>query len=607
MCGIAGMVASSNVAQRLYRSIAALEYRGYDSCGMAVQANGTIDVRKNVGTVEKVNQNERFTDMQGLAGIAHTRWATHGPVTRENAHPHMDAQGRVAVVHNGIISNYRELRDRMRKSGIAFASDTDTEVIAHLVGEYLDKYGDDVETAFVSALRDLEGTFSLAVISTKSSGYIYCAKRESPLIIGLGDDANYIGSDFNAFVEFTRQAVIMDDGEYAVVTRQGYAVKELLSRESVNKEVTEIEWDIEMSRRGGYPHYMLKEIYDQPATVKAVLTIPRTDLAALAAMIHDSRHCFLGGVGTTYYIACMGQYLFSRLAGRYLSAISTDEFPQLAQIGPEDSFLAISQSGETYDTLKAIRHAKKSGAKTGAIVNVMGSSLIRAVDVPILQGSGPEICVISTKAAMSQAAVLLLTALELGKINGHLSEEQVLRCREEVSSLSGALSEALNERSGFFHTAADRHQNMKNWLYLGRGIYYPAALECALKMKEVTYLHAEGMSAGFLKHGTISLIDENMYTIVLMPSPEEEELHALTRTSVEEVRARGGFVLGFWFEDDDKVEGLFNEEVVLPRVSPLLAPFLHLLAGQLFAYFLAVLLKRDVDRPRALAKSVTVA
>ncbi|MFP6891452.1 MAG: class II glutamine amidotransferase, partial [Nitrospinota bacterium] len=214
MCGIAGMVASSNVAQRLYRSIAALEYRGYDSCGMAVQANGTIDVRKNVGTVEKVNQNERFTDMQGLAGIAHTRWATHGPVTRENAHPHMDAQGRVAVVHNGIISNYRELRDRMRKSGIAFASDTDTEVIAHLVGEYLDKYGDDVETAFVSALRDLEGTFSLAVISTKSSGYIYCAKRESPLIIGLGDDANYIGSDFNAFVEFTRQAVIMDDGEY---------------------------------------------------------------------------------------------------------------------------------------------------------------------------------------------------------------------------------------------------------------------------------------------------------------------------------------------------------------------------------------------------------
>ncbi|MEE9256447.1 MAG: glutamine--fructose-6-phosphate transaminase (isomerizing) [bacterium] len=607
MCGIAGMVASTNVAQRLFRSIAALEYRGYDSCGMAVQTNGTIDVRKNVGTVEAVNLNERLTDMKGPVGIAHTRWATHGGVTRENAHPHLDGQGRVAVVHNGIVSNYRELRERLQAKGVVFLSETDTEVIAHLVGEYLDLNGGDMESAFVSALRDIEGTFSLAVISTQASGCIYCAKRESPLIIGLGDDANYIGSDFNAFIEFTRQAVIMDDGEYALVTRQGYVVKDLLSRETVNKEVTEIEWDVEMSRRGGYPHYMLKEIYDQPETIQSVLNIPRVELAALAGMIHESRHCFLGGVGTTYYIAAMGQYFFSRLADCYLPAISTDEFPHLVRIGPEDCFIAISQSGETYDTLSAIRHAKKSGAKTGAIVNVMGSSLVRAVDIPILQGSGPEICVISTKAAMSQAAVLLLVAAELGGIRGFLDEAEILRCRESVASLSGILSDALNERSGFLHTAADRHKNMKNWLYLGRGVYYPAALECALKMKEVTYLHAEGMSAGFLKHGTISLIDENMHTIVLMPPPEEEELHTLTRSSVEEVRARGGFVLGFRFEGDEGVEGLFSEEIVFPRVSPLLAPFLHLIGGQLLAYFLAVQLKRDVDRPRALAKSVTVA
>ncbi|MEE9256771.1 MAG: SIS domain-containing protein, partial [bacterium] len=244
---------------------------------------------------------------------------------------------------------------------------------------------------------------------------------------------------------------------------------------------------------------------------------------------------------------------------------------------------------------------------TGAIVNVMGSSLVRTVDVPILQGSGPEICVISTKAALSQAVVLLLCALELGEMRGRFGEKDVLRYREEVSSLSDLLSETLNERSGFLHTSANKHMNMKNWLYLGRGVYYPAALECALKMKEVTYLHAEGMSAGFLKHGTISLIDENMNTIVLMPPPEEEELHGLTRSSAEEVRARGGFVLGFRFEGDEKVEGLFSEEIVLPRVSSLLAPFLHLLSGQLLAYFLAVALKRDVDRPRALAKSVTVA
>jgi glucosamine--fructose-6-phosphate aminotransferase (isomerizing) len=607
MCGIAGVAGSTNVAQRLFRGIAALEYRGYDSCGMAVQRNGVLDIRKNVGTVESVNLHERLTDMKGLVGIAHTRWATHGGVTRENAHPHSDSSGRIAVVHNGIISNYRDLRERLGRAGAVFRSETDTEVIAHLIAHRLAQGAGEFEEAFVVALRELEGTFALAVISVDAPGVIFCCKRESPLIIGLGDDANYVGSDFNAFIEFTRQAVILEDGEYAVVTRQSYAVKNLRTEELVPKEVTEIEWDVEMARRGGYPHYMLKEIYDQPATVQAALRIPRSDLAGVARMILGSRHAFLGGVGTTYYVAAMGQYFFGQFGGRYLPAVSTDEFPHLADVGPEDCLVAISQSGETYDTLSAVRHAKSRGSKTAAIVNVMGSSLVRAVDLPILQGSGPEICVISTKAAMSQAVLLLLASLELGRLNGRLAEAELLRLRGEIDSLPDRISETLNERSGFLHTAARQHQRMKNWLYLGRGVYYPAALECALKMKEVTYLHAEGMSAGFLKHGTISLIDESMYTIVLMPSPGEKELHSLTRSSAEEVRARGGFVLGFRFEGDDASKGLFSEEIVLPRVSSLLAPFLHLVAGQLLAYFLAVALKRDVDRPRALAKSVTVA
>ena len=607
MCGIAGVAGTTNIAQRLFRGIAALEYRGYDSCGMAVQRNGSLDIRKNIGTVETVNLNERLSDMKGLVGIAHTRWATHGGVTRENAHPHCDNEGRIAVVHNGIISNYRELRERLAKAGATFRSETDTEVIAHLIAYHLKKDGGDFEQAFVAALRALEGTFALAVISVDAPGVIFCCKRESPLIIGLGDDANYVGSDFNAFIEYTRQAVILDDGEYAVVTRQSYAIKNLQTEEPILKEVTEIEWDVEMARRGGYPHYMLKEIYDQPATVQAALRIPRSDLAAVARLIQASHHGFLGGVGTTYYMACMGQYFFSRYGGRYLPAVSTDEFPHLAEMDADDCVVAISQSGETYDTLTAIRYAKSRGAKTAAIVNVMGSSLVRAVDIPILQGSGPEICVISTKAAMSQAVLLLLCSLELGALTGRYDENDVIRLREEVSTLSDRISETLNERSGFLHAAARRHQRMKNWLYLGRSVYYPAALECALKMKEVTYIHAEGMSAGFLKHGTISLIDENMHTIVLMPAPEEKDLHALTRSSAEEVRARGGFVLGFRFEGDEASKGLFSEEIVLPRVSPLLAPFLHLVAGQLLAYFLAVALKRDVDRPRSLAKSVTVA
>ncbi len=607
MCGIAGIVAATNVTQRLIRSIAALEYRGYDSCGVAVQNNGSLEVRKNVGRVEAVNTRERFADMQGAVGIAHTRWATHGAVTRENAHPHTDNEGRLAVVHNGIISNYRPLRDRLIQEGARFRSDTDTEVIAHLISFYQKEKGTSLEDAFVRAIRELEGTFALVFISVDAPGQIFCVKRESPLIIGLGHGENFIGSDFNAFIEFTRQAVIMDDGEYAVVTRHGFAVKNLQTQDLIDKPVTEIEWDVEMSRRGGYPHYMLKEIYDQPATVRAALNIDRDQIISLAQMIRSSRQSFLSGVGTTYYIARLGQYLFSQLAGKYLLTISTDEFPHLSQIGSEDCFIVISQSGETYDSLSAFRHAKERGAKTAGIVNVMGSSLARAVDLPILQGAGPEICVISTKAAMSQASILLLSALELAKLEGRLGEEDVLRMRAEMAGLSERIGEVLNERAGFLHTVAQKHQHMKNWLYIGRGIYYPAALECALKMKEVTYLHAEGMSAGFLKHGTISLIDENMYTIVLMPTPEETVLHDLTRSSAEEVRARDGFVLGFRFEGDKGSENLFSEEFVLPRVPPHLAPFLHLLAGQLFAYFLAVALKRDVDRPRALAKSVTVA
>src|SRR3990172_1874942 len=318
MCGIAGVAGSTNIAQRLFRGIAALEYRGYDSCGMAVQRNGTLDIRKNIGTVESVNQNERLTDMKGLVGIAHTRWATHGGVTRENAHPHSDNNGRVAVVHNGIISNYRDIRERLGKAGAVFRSETDTEVIAHLIAHHVKQGAGEFERAFVAALRELEGTFALAVISVDAPGVIFCCKRESPLIIGLGDDANYVGSDFNAFIEYPRQAVILEDGEYAVVTRQTYALTNLPTEEPVPKEVTEIEWDVEMARRGGYPHYMLKEIYDQPATVQAALRIPRSDLAGVARMIHGSRLAFLGGVGTTYYMAAMGQYFFSRFSGRYL-------------------------------------------------------------------------------------------------------------------------------------------------------------------------------------------------------------------------------------------------------------------------------------------------
>ncbi|MFQ5914654.1 MAG: glutamine--fructose-6-phosphate transaminase (isomerizing) [Nitrospinota bacterium] len=606
MCGISGVVGYRRVADDLFLSIRNLEYRGYDSCGVALIYNGKLEVRKNVGTVDEVNALEGLTKISGEIGIAHTRWATHGRVSQENTHPHTCCKGNIAVVHNGIIANHRVLRERLLRQGHKFRSETDTEVFAHLLEESLDA-GLSLEDAFRHAVRELEGTFALAVIALQKRDRILCAKKESPLILGIGDSCNFIGSDSNAFIEFTKHAVVLDDGEMAVVTGDGFAVKDFQTGWTIRKSVIEIQWDAEMSKRGGYPHYMLKEIYEQPRTVSHALALDRSAIRRLACSIQTHNRTYLIGTGTTYYVSLTGQYLFSRLANRFLPAVSSDEFRELAQVDGETLVLASSQSGETYDTLSALRFAKERSASTAAIVNVVSSSIARMVEQVIFQGAGPEICVLSTKAAISQMILLLLVALEVGRLAGHLSEEAVEANRAEVGRLPGLIEKILNERSGFIHTIARRQLDRENWLYLGRGIYFAIAMEAALKMKEVTYLHAEGMPAGFLKHGTISLIDERMASLIFLPPPEAGELHTLSLSSAEEIKARGGYVLGVHTEGDEEAEAVCDEGVVLPPAPLLVTPFLHLIAGQLFAYFTATGLKRNIDRPRSLAKSVTVA
>ncbi len=606
MCGISGVVGHRPVATDLFQSIRNLEYRGYDSCGVALINGGKLEVRKNVGSVDEVNALEGLTQVGGEIGIAHTRWATHGKVNRENTHPHICCKGNVAVVHNGIIANYRALRERLQEQGHRFDSETDTEVVAHLIEENIDA-GLNLEDAFRRAVRELEGTFALGVIAMQERDRILCAKKESPLILGIGESCNFVGSDFNAFIEFTKHAVILDDGEMAVLTRDGFTVKDFLTGRTIRKSVMEIQWDAEMSKRGGYPHYMLKEIYEQPRTVGHTLTLDRSELRELARSIEQSKRTYLIGTGTTYYVSLTAQYLFSHLADRFLPAICSDEFRGLAQVDAGTLVLSSSQSGETYDTLSALRYAKEGGASTAAIVNVMGSSIARMVDRVILQGAGPEICVLSTKAAISQMIILLLVALELGCMTGHLSEEEGEVLRGEVERLPDLIETILNERSGFIHTIAHQRMDRENWLYLGRGIYYAVAMEAALKMKEVTYIHAEGMPAGFLKHGTISLIDERMASLIFIPPPDLGELYTLSLSSAEEIKARGGYVLGVHSEGDKEADAVCDESIVLPPAPLLVTPFLHLIAGQLFAYFTATGLKRNIDRPRALAKSVTVA
>ena len=607
MCGIAGIISLDNITDKLIGSIKSLEYRGYDSCGIAV-INGSARamVRKNIGAVEDVRGRERFSELKGNVGIAHTRWATHGGVTKENAHPHSSCDGAFTITHNGIISNYSKLREGLRKKNHVFKSETDTEVIVHLIEDHYARVGS-VEKAFVSAIKELDGTYAIALISTHKPDRIYCARKESPLIIGLGTDANYIGSDFNAFIEHTKSAVIMDDNEYAIVTPDSYSLKSLANGRIISRPVQEIMWDSEMAQKGGFPHFMLKEIYEQPQVVRNALDIDRRKIQELAEEVAGKSRFYLTGVGTTFYVAQFGQYYFSRYAGITPNIVSSDEFAFLARSNSDTMVLATSQSGETYDTISALRHAKSQGATTGAIVNVMGSSIARMVDHLVLQGSGPEICVISTKAALSQMIILARVALEAGLLTKRISAKEFNRHNKELRSIPAAIDKILNEKSGFIHTIARSQSHIPHWLFLGRGRYYPIAMESALKMKEVAYVHAEGMPSGFLKHGTIALIDDNLNSVVFVPPAEDKELHDLTLSSAEEIRARDGYVLGLACESRPSKNKPFSEQITLPKASMFTAPLLQMVAAQLLSYFTATTLKRNIDRPRALAKSVTVA
>ena len=605
MCGISGVVGLKNISELLFEGIRNLEYRGYDSCGVALMNKTHLIIKKDIGGVEEFYRKHNVLQQKSNIGIAHTRWATHGKVTQGNTHPFTSRDENFAVVHNGIISNYRPLRDLLKKEGFKFFSETDTEVVAHLLEKFF-KTSQNPEKALVKTLNLIEGTFALAFVCTYLPDQIFCAKRESPLMLGIGDEINFVGSDFNAFIDQTKNAVILDDGEYAIVSRDSYVVKNITNQDEVTKPITKIEWDSETSKKKGYPHYMLKEIYEQPQTISNALDLEPSGLDEVVEMFAKADSSYFLGVGTTFYVAKYAQYIFSELAQKFIPSISSDEFLTLANVNKNTLVFAMSQSGETFDTLSALKYSQSKGAKTAAIVNVMGSSIARMVDQVILQGSGPEICVISTKAALSQMVVLTLIAMKLGLKQKVISKKIYQENYKSLRELPAIIQGILNERSGFIHRIAHKYCKNKNWLYLGRGIYYPIALEAALKMKEVAYVHAEGMPGGFLKHGTLAMIDDEIFSIIFVPPKENKDLYQSTLHSIEEIRARSGFVLGIHFTEQRKNQDLFNEELILPKVPLLIAPLIQLVIGQLFAYFTATSLKRNIDKPRSLAKSVTV-
>jgi glucosamine--fructose-6-phosphate aminotransferase (isomerizing) len=605
MCGISGIVSKEPISRRLLSSIRSQEYRGYDSCGMGTLHEGRLHIRKSTGGVDEVNEKEDLITLEGRLGIAHTRWATHGGVTAENAHPHHSMNGEFALAHNGIISNYQELREELLSLGFSFCSQTDTEVLVNLV-QHLFQQSGNVEEAFVTALNRVQGSYAVIMMTPHLPETLFCAKHESPLVIGLGNGEHFIGSDINAFLEYTRRAVVLEDGEYAVITHDAYEVRQVGNRQWVDKAVLSIDWDTETTKKGGFAHYMLKEIFDEPQTIRQALKVPRGSVEGLARLLEQAGQGYLMGVGTTFYVAQIAQYLFSNFCGRYFPAISSDEFSDVSSIGSGDAVIAISQSGETYDTKTALQHAQRQGAKTGAVVNVMGSSISMMVDHVIMQGSGPEICVVSTKAALAQVILLMRTALELGRQTRKLSAEQERTHLAELEALPEVVESALNEKSGFLRNLARATHQVEHWLFLGCGLYYPVAMESALKMKEVTYQHAEGMPAGFLKHGTLSLIEPSVHSLFFIPPPEQKSLHNRTLIAMEEIRTRGGTVVGFCAQDDERAQGILHHAVTLPSTPTLTAPLLQMVLAQLLSYYTALELKREIDKPRNLAKSVTV-
>ena len=556
-----------------------------------------------MGNVAAVDDLEQFGSMSGNLGIAHTRWATHGGVTKANSHPHKSNDNQFAVVHNGIFSNYQSLREELRGKGYTFYSATDTEIFANLLQ---DCFKGNLEDALVAATSRLEGSYAVAVISSHLPGHILGAKKDSPLVLGLSHGRNYLASDINAFISETRDTVLINDGEYVVLTAEGYRLNKLIDRSEVKREVLQVQWDRETAQMGGFSHYMIKEIFDQPQTIKAALGVPDDEVDQVASRFLDKSKNFVSGVGTTYYVAMMGTYLFKQYANLYVPALSTDEFASVLPLGADMHTLFFSQSGETYDTRMAVRAAKEAGGTTSAVVNVVGSSISQMVDQCIFQGSGPEICVVSTKAALAQIVILWRIAMRVGIKRGHFTLEKQKDVLAHLASFSGHLEKTLNEESGFIRQLAKETVKVKNWLFMGKGIYLPIAMESALKMKEVTYLHAEGLPAGFLKHGTLAMVDESLYSLFFLPAEEEGDIYKSTLAAIEEVKARNGRVISFCTEKNLEARALLDHVITLPELPLELHALMEMVMAQLFSYYSALHLGLNIDKPRNLAKSVTV-
>lgn len=588
MCGIVGYAGEKQASEVLLNSIKHLEYRGYDSTGIGIKTDKGIIVKKKVGRIKDLNDESNFKKIKGFMGIAHTRWATTGKVSKKNAHPHKSKNNKIITVHNGIIENYQKLKKELISEGFEFESETDTEVIPHYV-EHLMNKGLSFRKAVLGTLRIIEGSYAI-VIMHEDKEILIGARRESPLVIGIGEDEYFLASDAPAFLEHTRKAVYLEDEEYAVVSKKECNFFNLNTDKKVEKKVTNVNWNFEQAKKGEYAHFMLKEINEQKFTIMDSINQPKSLIKKATSMIREAYGVFLVGCGTSYHACLTASYVFSKIAKKHVNVILASEFCNYEHfLTKETLIIGVSQSGETADLLDAIKFAKKHECKTMSVVNVNNSSLTRLTDLNLLMNAGPEICVLSTKNYTSQLAILTLLAYS---VNNELEKGKKI-----ITKAAGKVEELIEKNTSTLKNLADKIKDAGSLFIIGRGLAHPSALESALKLKEVSYVHAEGFAGAELKHGTIALIEKGVPVIAL----NTKNTSRLLNNNVMEVKTRGAYVIGV----DSEPNQLYDYFIKVPNAKTA-DPILLIIPIQILAYYLAVAKGLNPDKPRNLAKSVTV-
>lgn len=607
MCGIVGYIGAKKAVTVLVNGLRKLEYRGYDSAGIAIFKDSKLEVIKARGRLDKLEAKLESITLDSTIGIGHTRWATHGEPNDVNSHPHLSRSGKIAVVHNGIIENYAMLKGFLQDKGVAFLSETDTEVIAHLI-EY--HYTGDLMAAFLTTLNELEGAYALGVLCVDSPNEFLAARKDSPLVVGLGKGENFIASDIPAIMEHTREILILEDREVVRISRDKAEVFNLLG-EPVSRDVFHVDWDVAAAEKGGYEHFMMKEMSEEPQVVRATLgpriRDGRIDLGLAAItddLLRNTDKIHIIACGTAFHAGMVGKYAIERMARIPVEVGVASEFRYRDPI-VTDRHLAIvvSQSGETLDTLMALREARRKGAKILAIVNVVGSSIAREADAVLYTWAGPEIAVASTKAYNTQLTALFLIACDFAFRLGRMDETAMKAAAADLATVPDALEAVMRNREIIQRFAAE-HFNAQSIFFIGRGLDYALSMEGSLKLKEISYIHSEAYAGGELKHGTIALIEKG--TLVVCPVTQEALLEKMI-SNIREVKARGAIVMAVTLERlGDAVAQVADTVITIPDVNPAFAPIVAITPLQLFAYYVSVMRGNDVDKPRNLAKSVTV-